>query len=59
MSEKTLLAEVRDLYSSNNCEDVIEKSIRKIYKILTINFLSKIHITIWYALPIDFKPLKC
>ena len=34
MSEKTLLAEVRDLYSSNNCEDVIEKSIRKVYKIL-------------------------
>ena len=34
MSEKTLLAEIRDLYSSNNCEDVIEKSIRKIYKIL-------------------------
>ena len=35
MSEKTLLTEIRDLYSSNNCEDVIEKSIRKIYKILT------------------------
>lgn len=35
MSEKTLLAEIRDLYSSNNCEDVIEKSIRKVYKILT------------------------
>ena len=34
MSEKTLLAEVRDLYSSNNCEDVIEKSIKKVYKIL-------------------------
>ena len=34
MSEKTLLAEIRDLYSSNNCEDVIEKSIRKVYKIL-------------------------
>ena len=34
MSEKTLLAEIRDLYSSNNCEDVIEKSIKKIYKIL-------------------------
>lgn len=34
MSEKTLLAEIRDIYSSNNCEDVIEKSIRKIYKIL-------------------------
>lgn len=34
MSEKILLAEIRDLYSSNNCEDVIEKSIRKIYKIL-------------------------
>lgn len=34
MSEKTLLAEIRDLYSSNTCEDVIEKSIRKIYKIL-------------------------
>lgn len=34
MSEKTLLAEIRDLYSSNNCEDVIEKSIGKIYKIL-------------------------
>lgn len=31
---KTLLAEIRDLYSSNNCEDVIEKSIGKIYKIL-------------------------
>jgi len=29
-----LLAEIRDLYSSNNCEDVIEKSIRKVYKIL-------------------------
>ena len=35
MSEKTLLTEIRDLYSSNNCEDVIEKSIRKVYKILT------------------------
>lgn len=34
MSEKTLLSEIRDLYSSNNCEDVIEKSIRKVYKIL-------------------------
>ena len=34
MSEKMLLAEIRDLYSSNNCEDVIEKSIRKVYKIL-------------------------
>ena len=34
MSEKTLLAEIRDLYSSNNCEDVIEKSIKKVYKIL-------------------------
>lgn len=34
MSEKTFLAEIRDLYSSNNCEDVIEKSIGKIYKIL-------------------------
>lgn len=34
MSEKILLAEIRDLYSSNNCEDVIEKSIGKIYKIL-------------------------
>ena len=34
MSEKILLAEIRDLYSSNNCEDVIEKSIKKIYKIL-------------------------
>lgn len=34
MSEKILLAEIRDLYSSNNCEDVIERSIRKIYKIL-------------------------
>lgn len=34
MSEKTLLVEIRDLYSSNNCEDVIEKSIGKIYKIL-------------------------
>lgn len=34
MSEKTLLAEIRDLYSSNNCEDVIERSIKKIYKIL-------------------------
>lgn len=34
MSEKTLLAEIRDLYSSNNCEDAIEKSIGKIYKIL-------------------------
>lgn len=34
MSEKTLLAEIRDLYSSNNFEDVIEKSIRKVYKIL-------------------------
>lgn len=34
MSEKTFLAEIRDLYSSNNCEDVIEKSIRKVYKIL-------------------------
>ena len=35
MLEKTLLAEIRDLYSSNNCEDVIEKSIRRVYKILT------------------------
>lgn len=35
MSEKTLLVEIRDLYSSNNCEDVIEKSIKKVYKILT------------------------
>lgn len=34
MSEKTLLAEIRDLYSFNNCEDVIEKSIGKVYKIL-------------------------
>lgn len=34
MSEKTLLAEIRDLYSSNNCEDVIERFIKKIYKIL-------------------------
>lgn len=34
MSEKTFLAEIRDIYSSNNCEDVIEKSIGKIYKIL-------------------------
>lgn len=34
MSEKILLAEIRGLYSSNNCEDVIEKSIKKIYKIL-------------------------
>lgn len=34
MSEKILLAEIRDLYSSNNCEDVIEKSIEKVYKIL-------------------------
>lgn len=34
MSEKILLDEIRDLYSSNNCEDVIEKSIKKIYKIL-------------------------
>lgn len=34
MSEKTFLAEIRDLYSSNNCEDVIEKSIEKVYKIL-------------------------
>ena len=34
MSEKTLLAEIRDLYSSNNCEDAIEKSIGKVYKIL-------------------------
>lgn len=34
MSEKILLAEIRDLYSSNNCEDVIKKSIKKIYKIL-------------------------
>mgnify|MGYP004483966145 FL=1 len=34
MSEKILLAEIRDLYSSNNCEDVIEKSIKKVYKIL-------------------------
>ena len=34
MSEKIFLAEIRDLYSSNNCEDVIEKSIKKIYKIL-------------------------
>lgn len=34
MSEKTFLAKIRDLYSSNNCEDVIEKSIGKVYKIL-------------------------
>lgn len=34
MSEKTFLAEIRELYSSNNCEDVIEKSIGKVYKIL-------------------------
>ena len=34
MSEKILLAEIRDLYSSNNCEEVIEKSIGKVYKIL-------------------------
>lgn len=34
MSEKTFLAEIRDLYSSNNCEDAIEKSIGKVYKIL-------------------------
>ena len=34
MSEKILLAEIRDLYSSNNCEDVIKKSIGKVYKIL-------------------------
>lgn len=34
MSEKILLAEIRDLYSSNNCENVIERSIKKIYKIL-------------------------
>ena len=34
MSEKILLAEIRDLYGSNNCEDIIEKSIKKIYKIL-------------------------
>lgn len=34
MSEKILLAEIRDLYSSNNCEDVIDKSIGKVYKIL-------------------------
>ena len=34
MSEKILLAEIRDLYSSNNCENVIEKSIRRVYKIL-------------------------
>lgn len=34
MSEKTFLAEIRDLYSSNNCEDVIKKSIGKVYKIL-------------------------
>lgn len=34
MSEKILLAEIRDLYSSNNCEDIIEKSIGKVYKIL-------------------------
>lgn len=34
MSEKTFLAEIRDLYSSNNFEDVIEKSIGKVYKIL-------------------------
>ena len=40
MSEKTLLAEIRDLYSSNNCEDVIEKSIRKVYKILTRSDIS-------------------
>ena len=46
MSEKTLLAEIRDLYSSNNCEDVIEKSIGKIYKILKRSdiSLSLIHI---------------
>lgn len=37
MSEKILLAEIRDLYSSNNCEDVIEKSIKKIYKILEMS----------------------
>lgn len=37
MSEKILLAEIRDLYSSNNCEDVIEKSIRKVYKILKMS----------------------
>lgn len=37
MSEKILLAEIRDLYSSNNCENVIEKSIKKIYKILKRN----------------------
>ena len=34
MSEKILLVEIRDLYSSNNCEDVIKKSIGKVYKIL-------------------------
>lgn len=34
MSEKIFLAEIRDLYSSNNCEDVIEKFIGKVYKIL-------------------------
>lgn len=40
MSEKTLLAEIRDLYSSNNCEDVIEKSIGKVYKILKMSDIS-------------------
>ena len=40
MLEKTLLAEIRDLYSSNNCEDVIEKSIRRVYKILTRSDIS-------------------
>ena len=40
MSEKIFLAEIRDLYSSNNCEDVIEKSIRKVYKILTRSDIS-------------------
>lgn len=34
MSEKTLLIEIRELYSSHNCEDVIEKSIEKVYEIL-------------------------
>lgn len=42
MSEKTFLAEIRDLYSSNNCEDVIEKSIGKIYKILKRNDISSV-----------------
>lgn len=40
MSEKTFLAEIRDLYSSNNCEDVIEKSIGKVYKILKRSVIS-------------------